>query len=130
MEAVPYTKRLTGRVVAVSPGVFRRVEVELPDGAHVESEVLFTGGGSFREQGTITFNSGSDLHFRTLGTGSLVPSPTPGVRHGTVTWELDGGSGRFAEASGRITSSFTLTDDGDVTDSQDGLIFLRDDKEE
>ncbi len=85
MEAVPYTKRLTGRVVAVSPGVFRRVEVELPDGAHVESEVLFTGGGSFREQGTITFNSGSDLHFRTLGTGSLVPSPTPGVRHGTVT---------------------------------------------
>ena len=54
----------------------------------------------------------------------------PGLRHGMVTWELDGGSGRFEHASGRITSTFTLSDDGEVTDEQHGLIFLHDNREE
>jgi hypothetical protein len=54
----------------------------------------------------------------------LAPSASPGLRHGTVTWELDGGSGPFAGASGRITSNFTVTEEGDVADEQLGLIFL------
>ena len=119
MEAIRYAKRLAGRTEAV-----------LLDGARLESELLFAGDASFREQGTISFAAGSDLHFRTLGTGSLVQSPDPGLRHGMVTWELDGGSGRFEHASGRITSTFTLTDDGEVTDEQHGLIFLHDNREE
>jgi hypothetical protein len=41
-----------------------------------------------------------------------------------VTWEIDGGSGRAAGASGRIASNFTVTDAGDVADEQLGLIFL------
>jgi hypothetical protein len=130
VEPIRYAKRLAGRTEAVSPGVLLRREVELPDGARFESEVLFAGDMSFREQGTISFAAGSDLYFRTLGTGSLVRSPQPGLRHGTVTWELDGGSGRFEHASGRITSTFTLTDDGEVADEQHGLIFLHDNREE
>jgi hypothetical protein len=41
-----------------------------------------------------------------------------------VTWELDGGSGRFADARGRITSNFTVTDEGDVADDHLGVIFV------
>lgn len=129
MRTIPYSKQLEGRVVVVSPGVLRRTETEVPDGARLDSEVVFAGDDAFREQGMLWFAPGSGVRLRTLGTGSLVQSAQPGLRHGTVIWELDGGSGRFAAATGRISSSFTLTDDGDVTDSQDGLIFLQDGKE-
>lgn len=101
-----------------------RVESELPAGARLESEMLFSDGATFREHGTIVFAPENELRFRTLGTGHLTRSPSPGLRHGTVTWELDGGSGRFADASGRITSTFTVTDEGEVADEHVGLIFL------
>jgi hypothetical protein len=120
---VVYSMRLTGRTSEVSPGVLRRIETQLPDGARLESEVLFADESSFREHGTIRFASASVLRFRTLGIGHLAPSPEPRLWHGTVTWELDGGSGRFDGASGRITSNFTLTDEGVVADEQLGLIF-------
>jgi hypothetical protein len=67
---------------------------------------------------------GNDLRFRTLGTGELTPTPDPRLRHGTVTWELDGGTGRFAHASGRITSNFTVATNGAVDDEQIGLVFV------
>lgn len=86
--------------------------------------MVFADATTFREQGTIVFGPESELLFRTLGTGHLAPSASPGLRHGTVTWELDGGSGRLAGASGRITSNFTVTDEGEVADEQLGLIFL------
>jgi hypothetical protein len=116
--------RLTGHMSLLSAGVLRRLETELPDGARLESELLFADDSSFREQGTLSFSSGSDIRFRTLGTGRLTSSPDPEIRHGTVTWELDGGSGRFAEAAGRITSNFTVSADGTVEDAHAGLVFL------
>jgi hypothetical protein len=116
--------RFAGRTSEVSPGVLRRVETALPDGAQLESEVMFTDESSFREQGTIRFGPASELRFRTLGTGHLSPSSDPSLRHGTVTWELDGGSGRFEGASGRISSNFTVTDEGEIADEQLGLVFL------
>ncbi len=62
--------------------------------------------------------------------GHLAPSPDPRLKQGTVAWELDGGSGRFAGATGRITSSFTVTEEGEVADEQLGLIFLADREKE
>jgi hypothetical protein len=130
VETIRYARQLVGRARAVSPGVLRRTELELPDGARLESEVLLADDASFREHGTISLTAGGNLQFRTLGTGSLVQSAEPGPRHGTVTWEIDGGSGQFEHASGQIMSIFTLDDDGTVSDEQHGLIFLRDDREE
>jgi hypothetical protein len=124
MEQVIYSKQLAGSTRELARGTFGRSEAELPDGARLESEMVFEDATTFREQGTIVFGPDSELRFRTLGTGHLAPSPNPGLRHGTVTWELDGGSGRFAGASGRITSNFTVTDEGEVTDEHLGLIFL------
>lgn len=118
--------RLAGRLTPVSAGVLRRVETELPDGAHLESELLFADENTFREHGTLTFGPGSDIDFQTLGTGQLTPSVDPDVRLGTVTWELDGGRGRFAHATGRITSNFTVCVGGEVEDAHVGLVFLCD----
>jgi hypothetical protein len=124
MERVTYSKQLVGSTRELARGTLRRREAEVPDGARLESEMVFADATTFREQGTIVLGSGSELRFRTLGTGHLAPSASPGVRHGTVTWELDGGSGRLAGATGRITSNFTVTDEGEVADEQLGLIFL------
>lgn len=112
------------------PGLLRRTEVELPDGARLASELLFANETVFREQGAIVFGPESELRFLTLGTGRLTPSRLPGLRHGTVTWELDGGSGPFERSTGRITSNFTVTADGEITDEQHGLIFLGDSRKD
>jgi hypothetical protein len=124
MKRVIYSKQLVGSTRELAPGALGRSESELPDGARLESELIFADERTFREHGTIVFGPDSELRFRTLGTGHLAPSATPGLRHGTVTWELDGGRGRLAGATGRITSNFTVTDEGDVADEQLGLIFL------
>ena len=124
MELITYSKRLAGSTKELARGTLSRLETELPAGARLESEMLFSDPTTFREHGTIVFSPENELRFRTLGTGHLAPSPTPGLRHGTVIWELDGGRGRFADASGRITSTFTVTDEGEVADQHLGLIFL------
>jgi hypothetical protein len=124
MRLLSYAMHFSGRLRPVAAGVLRRVEIELPDGARLESELLFADESTFREHGTLTFGSGNDLRFQTLGTGQLTPSPDPGVRLGTVTWELDGGSGRFERATGRITSNFTVGATGEVADAHLGVVFL------
>ena len=93
MERVDYSKRLVGSTTELAAGALGRKEAELPDGVRLESEMLFGDDTNFRESGTIVFGPGSELRFRTLGTGRLTPSPDPTLRHGTVTWELDGGVG-------------------------------------
>jgi hypothetical protein len=122
VEGITYSKRLAGSMKDLARGARQRLEEELPGGVRLESEMIFADAATFREQGTIVFGPEHELCFRTLGTGHL--SPSPGVRQGTVTWELDGGSGRFADASGRITSTFTVNDKGEIADEQLGLIFL------
>lgn len=124
MERIVYSKRFLGSTQELGPGTFSRTEFEQPDGARLESEMLFADETAFREQGSIVFGAESELRFRTLGTGRLTPSRDPSVRHGTVTWELDGGKGQFEHSTGRITSNFTLDADGEIADEQHGLIFL------
>jgi hypothetical protein len=124
VERITFSKRLAGSMKDLARGALVRLESELPAGVRLESEMVFADATIFREQGTIVFGPEHRLHFRTLGTGHLAPSPNPGLRHGTVTWELDGGRGRFAGASGRITSNFTVTEEGEVADEHLGLIFL------
>jgi hypothetical protein len=42
--------------------------------------------------------------------------------------EIDGGAGRYARATGRITSNFVLSPDGEITDEQVVVLFI--DREE
>lgn len=95
----------------------------------LESEALLAADGSFREHGAIRLTPGEELRFRTLGNGQLIRAADLGLCCGTVTWEIDGGPGRCERATGRISSTFTLTDDGELADEQLGLIFLVHDTE-
>jgi hypothetical protein len=45
--------------------------------------------------------------------------------HGVVSWRVEGGEGQFAGASGLITSNFTLSADGQVTDHHFGVLWVR-----
>jgi hypothetical protein len=93
--------------------------------ATFESEVTVTGAGSFLESGNIRFGDGNHrLRFSTVGQGYMGDSADPNLKHGTVTWRIEGGEGQFVQASGLITSNFTIGEAGDVTDNHFGVIFV------
>jgi len=89
--------------------------------AFLESTLVFTGNESFEERGRIVFARGHSILIE--GQGQLFASPDPHLSQGTVVWTVTGGDGQFHEASGRITSTFLLSDTGDLTENQLGVIF-------
>jgi hypothetical protein len=145
MEPIIYSLRFEGQATEVAPGVLRAVTAapssafvttvgeggvegrfESTDGAeaHFESEVSFSDGSTFREEGTIDFGGGHMLRFRTVGAGRLEPSVDPNLKHGAVVWEVDGGEGRFDGAQGLITANFFVSATGAVTDNHFGVVFV------
>ena len=107
-----------------SDGVHGRIEARAGDEAHLECRLTFLDDRRFDEVGTISFGSGNTLRFRSATAGTLGSSPDPSLRHGTAEWEVDGGAGAFEGATGRIVSNFLLSDTGDLTDHQLGVVFL------
>jgi hypothetical protein len=116
-------------------GLHSRLEPAAGGSATFESEVTFIGGfeseatssgeAGFKETGTFTFGDGRDrLRFSTIGQGYLAPSPDANLKHGCVMWQVDGGEGQFARARGLITSNFTVSEAGEVTDYHVGVIFV------
>jgi hypothetical protein len=94
--------------------------------ATFESQVTLLGGNNFEERGSIKFgDQGHCLRFTTVGQGWMGPSPNPTLQQGTVTWKLEGGEGQLKGAEGLITSNFTITQDGEVTDYHIGVIYLK-----
>ncbi|HST25420.1 MAG TPA: hypothetical protein VLJ76_05485 [Gaiellaceae bacterium] len=107
-----------------SDGLHARLEAREGDEAHLECRLTFLDETRFDEVGTISFGNGNALRFRSTTAGTLADSPEPGLRHGTASWEVDGGAGTFEGATGRIVSNFLLSDTGDLTDNQLGVLFL------
>ena len=105
-------------------GVQGSIQPAAGDTASFESQVTMMGESSFDESGSISFGAGNRLRFSTVGQGHLGPSPDPKLSCGAVMWKIDGGEGQFAEASGYITSNFSISDQGEVTDNQFGVIFV------
>jgi len=128
VKEVVFTLRFRGRGRAVEgmPSV-RRAETTAPfegDTATLEAEVRMTGERTFVESGRIRYGAAGALEFRTLGEGVRGPSAVDGLVHGVVLWEITSGEGRFAGASGFITSNFTVTAGGDVVDDQVARLFV------
>jgi hypothetical protein len=96
------------------------------DLAFLDSNLRLTGPDSFQEEGTITFGGDSEhiLRFSTLGEGHFSAGLEPGTMAGSASWNVEGGEGQFAAARGVITSAFTLSDSGELSDFHCGLIFL------
>jgi len=93
--------------------------------ATFRARLAFADASSFEEHGTILFGTAHALHLRSVGVGVLGPSPDPHLHHGTVMWQVERGEGQFAEAQGRITSNFFVSDTGELTDHQVGVIFVK-----
>ncbi len=74
----------------------------------------------------MTFDGGSDsISFTTLGEGYLGPSPEEGLLQGSVIWRVEEGTGRFAGATGLITSNFLMkAESGEVAEKQVITLFL------
>ena len=91
-----------------------------------ESRVERAPDGSFVEDGTITYGRAGSVTFDTVGRGHVGPAPDGRGSHGVVMWRITGGDGRFAGAQGLITSNFTVTPDGQVTDDHVTRLYLPD----
>jgi hypothetical protein len=135
MHPIAFSLEFRGYSTSLSPGVLTARATAPSDGvtggssageALLERRLTFLSETSFEDAGSISFGNGSALRFRSVGLGTLGPSPTPGLRHGTATWAVDGGAGVFVGASGRILSNFLVSRDGELTDHHLGVVFLAD----
>ncbi len=106
-------------------GVEGSIKATEGDNATFESEVTFTGEASFKESGVITFGESHRLHFSTVGQGHIDASVDPNLKHGSVIWKIERGEGQLQGATGLITSNFSVSDLGEVTDNHFGVIFLK-----
>jgi hypothetical protein len=110
----------------VRPGV---LDAELEArGARSATRLVFKDESTFEESGTIDFGNGDALRVRSLESGHLARSADGRSRHGTSVLSVVEGAGRYAGASGRITSNFVLSPEGEVTDEQVAVLFI--DREE
>lgn len=116
----------TFRTVLGPDGVSAASEPVAGEAAVLESRVERFPDGSFVEDGTITYGQAGSVAFDTVGRGHVGPAPGGGGSHGVVMWRITGGDGRFAGAQGLITSNFTVTADGQVTDDHFTRLYLPD----
>ena len=114
----------TWRAVLGPDGVSGAVEAVAGDSAVLESRVERSPDGTFVEDGTITYGRAGSISFDTVGRGHVGPAPGGHGSHGVVMWRITGGDGCFAGAQGLITSNFTVSPDGLVTDDHVTRLYL------
>jgi len=114
----------TLRSVLSAGGIQAAVESAGAGSASFESEVEIVGEGLFVESGSIRYGDAGSVSFRTVGRGTLGPSPVDGLQRGAIVWEVTGGDGRLVGAQGLITSNFTVGAQGQVIDDQFARIFV------
>jgi hypothetical protein len=105
-------------------GVQAGLESSAGGSAVFESQVEMLGEGTFLESGTIRYGKAGTVSFKTVGRGVLGPSGIEGLQRGAVIWEVTGGEGQLAGASGLITSNFTVGAKGEVVDNHFAQLFL------
>ena len=117
-SSVTLSTRLT------ADGVYAHVEAGAGETAVLEARVQRFGDGTFVEEGTIHYGTAGAVTFETIGRGWVGAGPVAGSSAGGVLWKITSGDGRFANASGLITSNFTVSPDGDVVDDHFVRMYL------
>jgi hypothetical protein len=112
------------RTVLGADGIEATLEALGGGQATFASRVVVNADGSFDETGTITYGSLGSVEFRTLGQGYMFPSGIEGLQRGGVLWEVTGGTGQFAGATGVITSNFSVSSEGKVVDNYFAVLYL------
>ncbi len=124
LQAKTSASSQTLRSVLRAEGIQASIESAGAGSASFQSEVEIVGEGMFVESGTIQYGDAGRVSFRTVGRGTLGPSPIAEVQRGAVMWEVTGGDGRFAGAQGLITSNFTVDATGAVVDDQFARLYV------
>jgi hypothetical protein len=124
MQAKTSATSQTLRSVLKGDGIQTSVESAGGGSASFESEVEIVGEGVFVESGSIRYGDAGKVSFRTVGRGTIGPSPLAGLQRGAVMWEVTGGEGHLAGAQGLITSNFTVGAQGEVVDDQFARLFV------
>jgi hypothetical protein len=114
----------TLRTVLTASGITASVEALPGESAVLESTVERFPDGTFVEDGTITYGRAGSISFDTVGRGHVGPAAGGVGSHGVVMWRITGGDGRLAGAQGLITSNFTVSPDGLVTDDHFTRLYL------
>ena len=112
------------RTVLEPGGVSGSVEPIPGDSAVLESRVERFPDGTFVEDGTITYGRAGSIAFDTVGRGHVGPAAMAGWSHGVIMWRITRGEGRLAGAQGLITSNFTVSPSGEVTDNHFTRLYL------
>ncbi len=107
-------------------GVEARASAVAGESAVLEARVERFGDGTFVEEGEIVYGAAGKVTFTTQGRGWVTAGPQPGAVYGAVVWTITGGEGRFAGASGVITSSFAVSAGGEVVDHHVARVYLPD----
>ena len=124
LQAQTTAANQTFRTVLDADGIQATLEALGGGQATFASRVAVNADGSFDETGTITYGSLGSVEFRTLGKGYMFPSGIEGLQRGGVLWEVTGGTGQFAGATGVITSNFSVSSDGKVVDNHFAVLYL------
>ena len=124
MQAKTSATSQTLRSVLKGDGIQTSVEAAGGGSASFESEVEIIGEGVFVESGSIRYGDAGKVSFKTVGRGTIGPSPLAGLQRGAVMWEVTGGEGHLAGAQGLITSNFTVGAQGEVVDDQFARLFV------
>jgi hypothetical protein len=92
--------------------------------AILEARLLFNDEVAFSVNATIDFGHGHLLYAQTVSEGSIAGSVDEHLSHGSAVLHVVGGTGQFEGATGRVTCNFVLSDTGEFTDVQLGMLFL------
>jgi hypothetical protein len=95
------------------------------DEAILASRLAFRTLDSFTAVTTIDFGHGHRLFIQTADEGRRTGCAKDDLQHGTAVLHVVGGTGQFDGATGQVTSNFVLSDTGELTDNQLGVVFLR-----
>src|SRR5688500_8724866 len=99
--------RMTGRHFADIAGS-RAASAAEKDEIAFSSIVTVLPSGRFVEAGTISLGSAGTIRFDSPVGGCMAAAAEHGVSTGGVVWRILGGTGEFADATGFITSNFTV----------------------
>jgi len=125
MRRLALMQDLRGTHTEVGPGLLDATLAACGGGdATLVSQLRFAEADRFSEDGRLELAGGDALFFRTLFDGYLTRAPDPSVRVGAAVREICSGSGALAGAAGRITSTFVVDREGNVSDREIALIFL------
>ena len=91
-------------------GIETNLHPAVGDLAFLESEVYLVSEDAFQGKGVLAFGDEGkhELRLATVHVGHLGRSALPGVMTGSVSWHVQGGTGRFESLQASITSTFTV----------------------